>query len=55
MLTPLLKQLVININNRANQLLSQGGDEELLTSLHPLMDDIKQILDNKKDLQQKSS
>ncbi|MBA2650248.1 MAG: hypothetical protein H0U75_11795 [Legionella sp.] len=40
-----LKQRVINIDNYANKILSQGGDEALLRSMHDIMGDLKLILD----------
>jgi len=40
-----LKQRVINIDNYANKILSQGGDEALLRSMHDIMGDLKLIMD----------
>ena len=45
MLTPTLKQRVIDIDNHANKMLSEGGDEALLRSMHDIMGDLKQIID----------
>ncbi len=40
------KQLIIDIDKRANRILKNGGsDEELLTSLYDVMGDLKEIID----------
>ncbi len=44
MLTPTLEQCVIEIDNHANKMLSEGGDEALLRSMHDIMGDLKHII-----------
>lgn len=45
MLTDSLKQIAMNIDSRATQILFQCGEEALLTSMHLFMGDIKLLLD----------
>jgi hypothetical protein len=45
MLTPALKQRVIEIDNHANKMVFEGGDEALLRSMHNIMGDLKQIIE----------
>ena len=40
-----LQQRVTHIDNYANELLSKGGDEALLLSMHDIMGDLKIIID----------
>lgn len=45
-LTEHIIHIVENINNRANDILLNGGsDEELLLSLHDIMGEIKKVMD----------
>lgn len=45
-LTEEQKQLIIHIDRRANQILSNGNNEELLVSLYDIMDNLKKIIED---------
>lgn len=46
-LTEKQKEIIVDIDKRANKILKNGGgDEELLMSLYDVMSDLKEIIDS---------
>ena len=47
MSTDELKKRIVTIDNEVKKILSEGGDEALLLSMHRMMDELKHIIDTK--------